>query len=129
MGDGDYDAIYFGIEFDSFDPGRSAEYLAELRLLPSLESRASETGDAVGSGDRRSDPETVARRSTPLSGTSCLAAAAAIFAEHLPIVYFASPKVIVATSARLRGAEPSVLPPPVLWNAEALSIAGAGGRK
>ena len=46
-----------------------------------------------------------------------------MLAEHLPILYFAAPRVTVASSARLRGSMPSVMPPPILWNAEVLSIA------
>jgi len=44
-------------------------------------------------------------------------------AEHLPIVNFAAQKVTVAMSARLRGAMPVPMKPPVLWNAEMLSVA------
>jgi len=33
--------------------------------------------------------------------------------------------VILATSARVQGVQPSVLSPNILWNAEGLSIAGA----
>jgi hypothetical protein len=44
-------------------------------------------------------------------------------AEHLPILNFAAQKVTVALSSRLRGAMPIVIKPPVLWNAEMLSVA------
>jgi peptide/nickel transport system substrate-binding protein len=44
-------------------------------------------------------------------------------AEHLPILYFTAPEITIAMSARVRGATPSVLQPPVLWNAEVLSLA------
>ena len=48
-----------------------------------------------------------------------------VFAEHLPAVYFVATNVTVAASARVRGIVPSVLPPPVLWNAELLSVGPA----
>lgn len=47
-----------------------------------------------------------------------------IFAENVPVLYFAAPRVFYATSTRVRGAVPSVIRPPVLWNAETLSVTG-----
>jgi len=46
-----------------------------------------------------------------------------IMAENLPVLYFAAPRMYYAHSARLRGVVPSVLRPPVLWNADSLSVA------
>jgi len=46
-----------------------------------------------------------------------------ILAENLPVLYFAAPRMYYAHSARLRGVVPSVLRPPVLWNADSLSVA------
>jgi peptide/nickel transport system substrate-binding protein len=45
-----------------------------------------------------------------------------IFAENLPVLYFAAPRMYFAHSARLRGVVPSVQRPPVLWNADSLSV-------
>ena len=47
-----------------------------------------------------------------------------LLAEHLPVLYFAAPKVILASSSRVQGIQPSVLAPNVLWNAERLSVSG-----
>jgi ABC-type transport system substrate-binding protein len=49
-------------------------------------------------------------------------------AEHEPTLYFAAPKIILATSARVRGIAPSVLPPNILWNAETISMVRAGSQ-
>ena len=46
-----------------------------------------------------------------------------IFAENLPVLHFAAPRMYFAHSRRLRGVVPSVLRPPVLWNADSLSVA------
>jgi hypothetical protein len=55
-----------------------------------------------------------------------------VFGVNLPLIAFAAPKIVVATSARVGGAMPSVLVPPVLWNAEMLWLvplpAGASGK-
>jgi peptide/nickel transport system substrate-binding protein len=45
-----------------------------------------------------------------------------IFAENLPVLYFAAPRMYYAHSTRVRGVVPSVLRPPVLWNADSLSV-------
>lgn len=45
-----------------------------------------------------------------------------IFAENLPVLYFAAPRLYYAHSMRLRGVVPSVQRPPVLWNADMLSV-------
>jgi peptide/nickel transport system substrate-binding protein len=45
-----------------------------------------------------------------------------IFAENLPVLYFAAPRLYYAHSTRLRGVVPSVQRPQVLWNADQLSV-------
>ena len=49
-----------------------------------------------------------------------------IFAENVPVIYFAAPRLFYGHSIRLRGVVPSVIRPPVLWNADMLSVGGAG---
>jgi peptide/nickel transport system substrate-binding protein len=46
-----------------------------------------------------------------------------IFGENLPVLHFAAPRLYYGHSARLRGVVPSVQRPPVLWNADSLSVA------
>lgn len=45
-----------------------------------------------------------------------------IFAENLPALYFAAPRMYYAHGPRLLGVVPSVLQPPVLWNADRLNV-------
>jgi peptide/nickel transport system substrate-binding protein len=45
-----------------------------------------------------------------------------IFAENLPMLYFAAPRMYTAHSARLGGVVPSVMRPPILWSADTLSV-------
>jgi hypothetical protein len=49
-----------------------------------------------------------------------------VFVAHEPIGYFAAPRVFAATSRRVGHATPAVLRPQLLWNAEAISVRGAG---
>jgi peptide/nickel transport system substrate-binding protein len=46
-----------------------------------------------------------------------------VFAENLPVLYFAAPRMYAAHSRRLTGVVPSVMRPPILWNADLLGIA------
>lgn len=45
-----------------------------------------------------------------------------VLAENVPVLYFASPRLYYAHSRRVRGVVPSILRPPVLWNADSFSI-------
>ena len=45
-----------------------------------------------------------------------------VFADNVPVLYFASPRLYYAHSRRLRGVVPSILRPPVLWNADSFSV-------
>jgi peptide/nickel transport system substrate-binding protein len=46
-----------------------------------------------------------------------------VYAENLPALYFAAPRLYYAHSRRVRGVIPSVMRPPVLWNADSISVA------
>ena len=48
-----------------------------------------------------------------------------IFAENLPVLYFAAPRLYVGHSTRLTGVVPSVQRPPVLWSADTLALKAA----
>ena len=45
-----------------------------------------------------------------------------IFAENVPVLYFAVPRLFYGHSTRLHGVVPSVIRPQVLWNADMLSV-------
>ena len=47
-----------------------------------------------------------------------------IFAENVPMLHFAAPKMYAAHAARVINVTPSVLRPPVLWNADSLAVTG-----
>jgi peptide/nickel transport system substrate-binding protein len=120
-GRGDYDAIYYGIHFDAFDPARNQEFWMSSGSfhLWNPEQRSPATP-----WEARID-ELMRKQATtldPAARHKIFRDVQVIFHEHLPCVYFAAAKATVAMSARLRGATPSVLQPPLLWNAEALSL-------
>ncbi len=47
-----------------------------------------------------------------------------IFAEYVPAIYFAAPRVVIATSPRVANAQAALLEPFILWNAD--DLAGGG---
>ena len=44
-----------------------------------------------------------------------------IFADYVPAIYFAAPRVIIATSPRVANARPALLEPYMLWSADTLA--------
>jgi len=48
-----------------------------------------------------------------------------VLAENVPVLYFASPRLYYAHSRRLHGVVPSILRPPVMWNADSFSISSS----
>jgi len=127
-GAGDYDAIYFAIEFDSFDPARNLDF-----WLSSGPFHFWHPNQASPSTTWESHIDALmTRQSTtldPVVRKALFGDAQRLLAEHAPALYFAAPKVTIATSARLQGVSPSVLAPSVLWNAERLYIDPSADRR
>lgn len=122
-GKGEYDAIYFSMDTDSLDPARNPEFWlsgGSFHVWNPGQIKPATTWE--GQID-----ELMTRQATSMNSAErrrLLAEAERVLAEHMPAIYFAAPKVIVATSARMRGVTPSVLAPYVLWNADTLSVTG-----
>ena len=118
---GDYDAMYFGVQVDSKDPARNPD------LWTSNGSFHAWNPDqkVPATPWEKTMDELFGRETATLDHPGQLrlfAQVQAIFAEHVPMLYFAAPRVIIPMSTRVRGATPSVIQPAVLWNAEVLSI-------
>lgn len=131
FGQAAYDTIYFGFQALGTDPTNFGEFWRSSGQLhvwrPAQPSPATaweaEIDDLFG---RHATTVDHAER------VRLFAEAQRRLAEHLPIIHFAAPRVRLAMSARVRGVTPSVLLPPVLWNAERLFVSapapGAAGR-
>ncbi len=125
---GDYDSIFFYAPVDSTDPARTPDFWMSSGMFhfwnPKQPTPANDWEKAMD--------DLMRRQSTSLDRTErrrIFAEAQRLMSAHLPVVHFAAQKVTIAMSARLRGATPAVLDPPVLWNAEVLSVTGPlGGR-
>ena len=49
-----------------------------------------------------------------------------IFAENLPVLYFAAPRVYIGASARLMNLQPALTRPPLMWSVDTLALRNAG---
>jgi peptide/nickel transport system substrate-binding protein len=45
-----------------------------------------------------------------------------IFAENLPILYFAAPRVFIGTSARVTNLHPALTRPPLMWSVDTMAV-------
>ncbi len=124
---GTYDAILFSVEYDSFDPARNPDFWLSsgpFHVWHPREPKPATTWEA-------SIDDLMRRQSTSIDANQrheLFAEAQRQLAQHAPILCFAAPHVVIATSARVGGVTASVLNPPVLWNAESLYlIPGSSG--
>ena len=126
-GKGEYDSIYFSMESDSVDPARNGDFwlsAGSFHLWNPRQAKPATTWE--GQID-----ELMTRQATSMNNAErrrLLIEAERVLADHMPAVYFAAPKIIVATTARVRGVTPSVLAPYILWNADTLSVTGPPAR-
>lgn len=118
----DYDAMYYRPITTALDPAGNLDFWLSSGSAHfwNLEQRAAATDWERGIDtlmleqaasvdvDRRHQQFNVVQR---------------IFGENLPVLHFAAPRLYYGHSVRLRGVVPSVQRPPVLWNADSLSVA------
>jgi peptide/nickel transport system substrate-binding protein len=120
---GDFDAIYFGGRSLSRDPNMSF-------WLSSGGFHYWNPGQTTPGTEWESRIDTLVKQQlTTVDSTErrrLFAEAQRILAEQLPALWFVAPRAIVPVSGRVRGATPSIFFPPVLWNAERLSLVDGG---
>ena len=117
----DYDAAYIRPLMTDLDPALGMDFwltsggthLWNMNQKAPATAWEMEIDRLITEQARISDPE---RRKTLFTD------AQRIFAENLPVLYFAAPRLYYAHSTRLRGVVPSVLRPQILWNADMLSV-------
>jgi peptide/nickel transport system substrate-binding protein len=116
-----YDAIYYSINTDSFDPARNSEFWSStgyFHLWNKQQKKPATTWEATLDQLMHQQSATI----DPAARRRIFREMQMTFAEHLPAIYLAAGKATSATSARLGGAAPSLLKPPILWNPEELSV-------
>ena len=120
---GDYDAIYYGAQSNSKDPSGSRGFWLSSGPMhfwnPNQATAATEWEGRIDAVMQELT-ETMDRSARKRLFTE----AQQLLADHVPALWFAAPHVSIPMSARVGGARPAVIQPPVLWNAEALFVLG-----
>jgi peptide/nickel transport system substrate-binding protein len=127
-GAGTYDAACFYFVLDSFDPGRNMDFWSSTGRFHLWDA---EQKTAATSWEKAID-EDMAKATTSLDPAEArrhFLDAQRVLGAHMPMLYFAAPRVLIAMSSRVQGATPSVISPPILWNAEVLSVLPRPGGK
>ncbi|MDA1307252.1 MAG: ABC transporter substrate-binding protein [Acidobacteria bacterium] len=122
---GDFDAIYFGGRATTRDPIGSMGFWMSSGAFhwwhPGQVTPATEWEARIDAlMQQQAVTMDVAER------RRLFAEAQHILAEQMPALWFVAPRQVVAVSGRVRGAVPQIFFPPVLWNAERLSLVAGG---
>ena len=117
----DYDAVYMRVLATDLDPAGNPDFWLSSGSghFWNLEQKTPAT-----EWERRLDAIMLEQAETtdPERRRALFLDAQRIFAENLPALYFAAPRMYGAHSARLQGVQPSVLRPNILWSADTLSV-------
>jgi peptide/nickel transport system substrate-binding protein len=121
LGGKPYDAVYFGLIPSDTDPalildfwlsnGGSHLWNAEQKSPATawerqIDQLMAKQAAALDAGERRTLFTDVQK----------------IFAEHEPMIYFAAPRIYVATSARVLNVEPMLRRPQALWSPDTIAL-------
>ncbi len=118
---GDYDAIYFRFVMTDTDPALNLDFWLSSGSAH-VWNMAQKT--PATAWERELDGLMLKQAAeTSLAGRQRLFwQAQKLLADHLPVIYFAVPRVFVATSSRVTGAIPAPVRPPLLWAPDTLAI-------
>jgi peptide/nickel transport system substrate-binding protein len=121
MTKGDYDALYFRFLTTDTDPAKAMDF-----WLSSGGAHVWNMEQATPATPWEKEIDAVMQR---MAAERDLAARQKLFyqaqkllSDNLPVIYFAAPRLYVAVSTRVTGAQPSPLRPTILWNAESLGV-------
>lgn len=120
----DYDAVYMRVLATDLDPATNLDFWLSSGSahLWNLEQKAPAT-----EWEARIDQLMSQQAATmdPTARRALFNDVQQVFAENVPAIYYAAPRTYSAHSVRVRGVLPSVLRPPILWNADSLSVVDA----
>jgi peptide/nickel transport system substrate-binding protein len=119
----DYDAIYYRPVATDLDPAGNMDY-----WLSSGSAHLWNMRQQTPATDWEKQIDTLMRdQSTSIDlqrRQEIFGEVQKVLAENLPVLYFAAPRLYYAHSRRMQGVLPSILRPPVLWNADLFSVTG-----
>ncbi len=121
---GDYDAMYYGVQASSTDPGLGPQFWLSSgnfhfwnprQLSPSSdwEKRLDDLFGEHLTAAKLSDRQRL------------IGEAEGVLADQLPAIYFVAPRVTLAVSGRVVNAQPVPQIPQLLWSADTLAVAPA----
>jgi peptide/nickel transport system substrate-binding protein len=117
---GDYDAIYFGLQASSTDPALNPDFWLSsgpYHFWNPLQKTPATPWEAKVDALMRQQSTT-----TDLAARQrAFAEVQRILGDELPSIYFVAPKVTLATTPKVQGATPALQIPHLLWNAESLA--------
>jgi peptide/nickel transport system substrate-binding protein len=120
-GKGDYDSIYFGFQASALDPAMNMDF-----WLSSGSNHVWNAGQKAPGTPWESRIDALMQQMAapaPLADRQRhFAEVQQIFGEQLPAIYFIAPRVTIAMSRRVGGAEPVILDPKILWNPDVLFV-------
>ncbi len=123
---GDYEAVYYSFFATDLDPAMSPDLWLSSGSAhvwnPSQPTPATDW-------ERRVD-DLMTQQAASLDETKRRALfneVQRIMADQLPLLYFAAPRVILATSTRLLNVTPSLIRPMVTWSADTLAVTPGKG--
>jgi len=120
----DYDAVYMRVLATDLDPATNLDFWLSSGSahLWNLDQKAPAT-----EWEARIDTLMSQQAATtdPTARRALFNDVQQVFAENVPAIYYAAPRTYSAHSVRVRGVVPSVLRPPILWNADSLSVVDA----
>ena len=121
MTKGDYDALYFRFLTSDTDPAMNLDF-----WLSSGGAHVWHMEQVVPATPWEKHIDTLmgqmAADRNPSRRRLLFLEAQKVLSQNLPIIYFAVPRVYVATSTRVAGATPAPVRPPILWNADAVGV-------
>jgi len=116
---GDYDSIYYGFQASALDPSMNLDM-----WLSSGGNHMWNAGQKTPATAWEKQVDDLMRRVAapgPLEDRQrAFADVQRLVGENLPAVWFVAPKITVAMSRRVGGAQPVILDPKILWSADSL---------
>jgi peptide/nickel transport system substrate-binding protein len=122
---GKYEAVYFSPQSTDTDPGTNPDFWLS-RGTAHLWNMAQPA--PATEWEKRIDELMARQVAAPdeMERRRIFVEVLRIFAEHQPVIYFAAPRVVVATSARMF-VTPALDPLPTLWSPDTLGVVAAAG--
>jgi peptide/nickel transport system substrate-binding protein len=116
-----YDAVYFRVTTSDTDPALNPDY-----WLSSGGARIWNRAQPTPATDWERRIDELMRAQSAAADRAerkrLFDEVQAIYAEHLPVVHFAAPKVFVAASTRVTNLTPAIARPQLLWAADTIAV-------